>query len=232
MADGAEAGDAHFEAKRSGYYRSVRRPFADFLAAHHRMGGRALEVGCGDGLFGAELLRRGFTEVVGIEPVPEAADRARANLSSVAVGTFQGVDRNAFGRFDVVAFGDSLEHMLDPWQALRDAREMLTDDGVLLLSVPNVSHWSVLWPAWKLGRWEYKSEGLLDRTHLRFFTPSSLEAALVAAGFETTGSMGTEPPLPPGRRWLKPVIARLWPHLLVYHMYVVAARAERIVDSK
>jgi 2-polyprenyl-3-methyl-5-hydroxy-6-metoxy-1,4-benzoquinol methylase len=222
--------DAHFEPKRSAYYGCSRKAFVDFLEAHRPMHGRALDIGCAGGRFGADLLSRGFTEVVGIEPVPEVAELARTNLSSVVTGTFSGVDRAALGLFDVIAFGDSLEHMLDPWQALRDAREMLTGGGVLLLSVPNVAHLSVLLSAWRRGRWDYKGKGLLDRTHLRFFTPATLAEALVAAGFETTASMDIERPLSFKRRLLKPVIAAFWPHLLVFEMYVIAAPVERIVS--
>jgi 2-polyprenyl-3-methyl-5-hydroxy-6-metoxy-1,4-benzoquinol methylase len=230
MAETAKTSQAHFETKRRAYYRCTRKGLVDFLAAHHPMAGRALDIGCAEGFFGAALLERGFTEVVGVEPVSEVADRARARLSRVVVGTFDDIDRSSLGLFDVVAFGDSLEHMLDPWKALRDAREMLTSDGVLLLSVPNVAHLSVLLSAWRRGRWDYKDKGLLDRTHIRFFTPATLSEALVVAGFETTATMDIEKPLSFKRRLARPLIAALWPHLLVFQMFVVAAPSERTVS--
>jgi 2-polyprenyl-3-methyl-5-hydroxy-6-metoxy-1,4-benzoquinol methylase len=221
--------DAHLVDARPSYYRYPRTSLLDFLAAHRALEGRALDVGCAAGTLGAELLRRGFAEVIGIEPVSRVADEARTNLSDVIVGTFHGVDRAALGTFDLIVFGDSLEHMLDPWAALADAREMLNPGGALILSVPNVSHWSVLWPALKLGRWDYKDLGLLDRTHLRFFTPASLAKALGAAGFRVLARLGTEKKLPKRRRWMRPFIARLCPHLLVFQEYVIAIPAERIV---
>jgi 2-polyprenyl-3-methyl-5-hydroxy-6-metoxy-1,4-benzoquinol methylase len=230
MGDAAPTNDAHLEAKRPKYYRCRRLALADFLAANHPVGGRALDVGCGEGFFGAELLARGFSEVVGIEPVPDVAGRAQANLSRVIAGTFQGVDQDSLGLFDVVSFADSLEHMMDPWQALRDAREMLAPDGVLLLSVPNISHLSILLSAWRRGRWDYKSKGLLDRTHVRFFTPATLAEALVDAGFETAASKDMEVALSRKRRLLKPLIRHYWPHLLVFEMYVVAVPSERTVS--
>lgn len=231
MGDVPSTGDAHFEQKRAEYYSADRTSLIDFLAAHRPLTGRVLDVGCGEGVLGAELLARGLTEAVGIEPMPEVAERARERLSQVAVGTFQSVDRTALGTFDLVVFADTLEHMLDPWAALADARDLLNPGGALLISMPNVSHWSVLWPAWKSGRWDYTDEGLLDRTHLRFFTPVSLAEALEAAGFSVLSRLGTEMQLPQGRRWARPFIARLWPHLLVFQEYVIAIPIEGSAQS-
>jgi 2-polyprenyl-3-methyl-5-hydroxy-6-metoxy-1,4-benzoquinol methylase len=229
MGEQSAGPDAHLEQKRPDYYGGSRSPLADFFAANRPTTGRALDVGCGTGSVGAALLSRGFSEVIGIEPVAAVAQEARTRLSDVVVGTFNSVDRAALGSFDLVVFGDSLEHMLDPWAALTDAREMLLPGGALLLSVPNVAHWSVLWPALKLGRWDYADEGLLDRTHLRFFTPASLVKALDAAGYHVLARMGIERKMPRRRRWMRPLIARVWPHVLVFQECVIAVPVERIV---
>jgi 2-polyprenyl-3-methyl-5-hydroxy-6-metoxy-1,4-benzoquinol methylase len=186
MAEVPATEHAFLEEKPSGYCRGKRTVLIDFLASHHALEGRALDVGCSGGSLGAELLERGFSRVVGIEPMPEAAQQARTVLSDVVQGTLQDIDRSALGTFDLVVFADSLEHMLDPWTALSHARDLMNPQGALLLSVPNVSHWSVLWRALKLGRWDYKVEGLLDRTHLRFFTPGrtrlSCRSAVAGSG--------------------------------------------------
>jgi len=223
---------SHFETKHKGYYRADRSELIDFFAQHRPFSGRALDVGCGEGGLGRELLRRGFTEVHGIEPVPAIADKARADLTTVFEGTFQSVDRDALGAFDLIIFADSLEHMIDPWAALTQAREMLTPNGAVLLSVPNVAHWTVLWRALKLGRWDYTDEGLLDRTHLRFFTPATLVESLRAAGFLVLASKGREKPLPKNRRWVRPVLKRVWPHVLVFQEYIVAVPSEGIVSKQ
>lgn len=177
-------------------------------------------------------MRRGFAEVVGIEPVPEVAERARSNITEVLVGTLQSVDRSSLGTFDLVVFADSLEHMFDPWEALADVRGMLNSDGVILLSVPNVSHWSVLWAAFARDRWDYMDTGLLDRTHLRFFTPTTLAEALNVAGYSIVARMGQESFVRRRYRWLGPLVTRLWPHLLVFQEYVIAVPSQRTVVSK
>jgi SAM-dependent methyltransferase len=231
MADALSHDDAHLEAKHERYCTGKRAPLVDVLADHRPMSGRALDVGCSTGGLGAELLSRGFAQVIGVEPMPAIAELARANLTDVVVGTFQSVDRAPLGAFDLIVFADSLEHMLDPWTALTNARQMLNPGGAILLSVPNVAHWSVLWRAWKMGRWDYQEEGLLDRSHLRFFTPITLAETLDRAGFDVIGSMGREKRMPKRRRWMRPILLRLWPHLLVFQQYVVAVPSERIVTS-
>jgi 2-polyprenyl-3-methyl-5-hydroxy-6-metoxy-1,4-benzoquinol methylase len=200
-----------------GYDAEDRSLLLGFLGEH-----RVLD-GCASGALGAELMVRGYSQVVGIEPRPEAAERARRRLSEVIVGSFPEVVCASLGQFDLVVFADCLEHMVDPWTALRVARGLLSPNGVILLSVPNVSHWSVLWPALRLGRWDYVDAGLLDRTHLRFFTPATVAEALDAAGLQTVARMGFELPT---RRWLRPIIRRVCPHVLVFQEYVIAVPTE------
>lgn len=188
-----------------------------------------MDVGCGEGRFGEYLLHHGFSEVVGIEPFAQAAHVARGRLSNVTCSTFQEADKSSLGLFDIICFADSIEHMVDPWAALRESRSMLEQGGALLLSVPNVSHWTVLWRALNFGRWDYEDSGVLDRTHLRFFTPATISDAVQASGYRivATGGVGEEAyPLPRKRQWLRPLIARKWPHILVYQYFVLAVPAE------
>jgi len=222
MGDVPVSDHGHFEPKPADYCVGRGTALVDFLSANRPMRGRALDVGCAGGALGSHLLARGFSEVIGIEPVPAVAERARDRISEVLVGTFQSTDLAALGHFDLIVFGDSLEHMLDPWAALRQARTMLAPDGALLLSVPNIAHWSVLWRALKLGRWDYRDEGLLDRTHLRFFTPVTLAEALADAGFRIVVTQANEKRLPKRRRWMRPLLSRFAPHTLVFQQRVIA----------
>jgi O-antigen biosynthesis protein len=86
------------------------------------------------------------------------------------------------GRFDAIVCGDILEHLRDPDQLLRQARTWLTPDGALVASIPNVRHHSVVRSVLE-GNWTYESSGLLDRTHLRFFTRREIEKLFFRAGF-------------------------------------------------
>jgi SAM-dependent methyltransferase len=175
---------------------------------------RALDVGCANGVFAQSLFSLGFDEVWGVEPDAACAKLAAAVLTGVVEGPFPHADAADHGPYDLIVFGDSLEHIEDPWQALGTARALLGADGVLVLSVPNVAHHAVLLPAIR-GRWEYAQAGLLDRRHLRFFTPRSLAAAVKDAGLAPVFERRTCP-LPHGRakRALAQAARLVAPHLV------------------
>lgn len=87
-------------------------------------------------------------------------------------------------RYDCMVFNDVLEHMVDPWAALRETRDRLTDRGCVVASIPNVRHLILLIPlVWK-GQWHYDDTGILDRTHLRFFTKQSMRELFESTGYE------------------------------------------------
>ena len=147
---------------------------------------RILDVGCNDGAFGAALLTAGpeGREVWGIEPSPADAEVASEVLTGAVVGTFpESLDRVP-GHFDCIAFNHVLEHMVDPWNALRVAASVLTPDGVIVGELPNVRFLPFLFDLGFRGRFEYTETGLLDRTHLRFFTRSSMHQLFDEAGYE------------------------------------------------
>jgi 2-polyprenyl-3-methyl-5-hydroxy-6-metoxy-1,4-benzoquinol methylase len=170
---------------------------------------------------GTALLDLGYDEVWGIEPDETAALAAGVRLSRVIQGSFPTQALKGAGQFDLILFADSLEHILDPWTALAEARHLLARGGLLVLSVPNVGHYSVIWQLLR-GRWEYREQGLLDITHMRFFTPRSLRDALTKTGFAIAAE--TAIVQKPGPRYALAVwlVARFWPHVFVYQNVVVA----------
>jgi 2-polyprenyl-3-methyl-5-hydroxy-6-metoxy-1,4-benzoquinol methylase len=135
---------------------------------------RVLDVGCSTGRFGERIRARGGVTVVGVEPDAVAAEQARPRLDEVVVGLFPEVEPRLSGCFDAIVFNDVLEHMVEPADALPACRRLLARDGVLVASVPNVRHVTVLGPLLLRGDWRYTEIGILDQTHLRFFTRSSL----------------------------------------------------------
>lgn len=130
-----------------------------------------LDVGCAAGDTAAVLIERGC-RVSGIDIDAAAAEPARELLDELVIAD---IDRSPLTEhfkpqtFDAIIFGDVLEHLADPWAALRDATALLRPGGRVLVSIPNVAHAAVRLSL-LAGRWDYTQTGLLDRTHLRFFT--------------------------------------------------------------
>jgi 2-polyprenyl-3-methyl-5-hydroxy-6-metoxy-1,4-benzoquinol methylase len=144
---------------------------------------RVLDVGCATGYLARVLGERGCT-VSGLEADPVAAEEARPYLQRLVVGDVETLDLlETFGddRFDVVVFGDVLEHLRDPLAALRNAKQVLAERGSVVASIPNIAHGSVRL-ALVAGRFDYQPLGLLDSTHVRFFTKASIERLFHDAG--------------------------------------------------
>jgi len=155
-----------------------------------------LELGCGAGAMTRVMAEYGC-RVVGVELDPVAAEHARPAADDVLVGDLADLDLAAkLGdrTFDVLVFGDVLEHLPDPVTVLRNALPLLRQDGSIIISVPNIAHGDVRL-ALLAGRFEYTPIGLLDSTHLRFFTKSSMLDLLRDAGLVALEIRRAEVPL-------------------------------------
>ena len=158
------------------------RELLQFLLQSSVGRGRALDIGCGEGAFGRGLLAAGFEQVWGVEPNQLTAACAARVITGLVSSAFPNDGLDHISPFDLVIFADSLEHMIDPWAALAKARALLKPDGVLLLSLPmSDTTRSCGTSSWVAGH--TPTEGLLDRGHLRFFTPTTAIEALHEAGF-------------------------------------------------
>ena len=174
---------SHVIAAESSDYYSRQRSWPALFQIKH--GGSFLDIGCGKGRLGSFLKQQFAAKVTGIEIFQEYAGEASKCLDEVLCGNIEELDLSAYAnQFDHVIFSDSLEHLLDPESALMKAKAMLRSGGSLLLSIPNVRNFRVTLPLVLLGKFEYQDEGLLDRTHLRFFTRSSITNLLHHCGFE------------------------------------------------
>ena len=153
----------------------VSRPWAD-----------ALDVGCAQGALGHALkAARGGGRVTGIELDPELAQAAAARLDRVIAADATSALETLVAeraRFDLIFCGDILEHLTDPWTALKMLRQ-LCPDGDVIVSLPNVGHWTTLVSVGVLGTWPYRDRGIHDRTHLRFFARRNLAPLFSSAGF-------------------------------------------------
>lgn len=149
-------------------------------------GNRVLELGCSVGYVTEHLVARG-NDVVGVEIDSAAAEEARRFATRVHVLDLDLLPVSSIepGPFDVVLLGDVIEHLRDPVPVLRDLAGVLAPDGRFVISIPHVAHIDVRLMLLQ-GRWEYQQDGLLDRTHLRWFTRDGLRGVLAEVGFVAT----------------------------------------------
>lgn len=219
--------------ENSDHYFGLTRPEVRALVPESAR--RVLDVGCGAGGLGATLKAERGCEVFGLEGFPDAAETARERLDDalcIDLDTLEALPA-AWGTFDAIVFSDVLEHLLDPARVVRTLMPALADDGVLVLSVPNVKHWNVVYPLLAGDRWTYEDAGLLDRTHVHFFTAHETAAMLAELGFEITClQVNDHAPLPPELEPLAAVaqaLGALGPEaaarLGAYQYLVVAQRA-------
>lgn len=166
--------------KPSRYFEN-RRP--EMLSLIPPSSHRVLDVGCGTGEFGAAIKHVVGAEVWGVEPFASAAATAATKLDGAIHSAFPTTHELPDHTFDCVVFNDVLEHMLDPEAALHAARRLLTPDGVVIASIPNIRHFPTLWRLVVQGDWTYRDCGTLDKTHLRFFTKSSIAALFTSCGY-------------------------------------------------
>ena len=176
------------------YFSTVREEIEGLLPATAE---RILEVGCGAGATLAWLKQRWPDAwVAGADVNAEQIALAAARIDHAErCDLDRTVPSIAPSSIDLLLCLDVLEHLRDPWAALRTLGALVRPGGCVIASVPNVRHASVLWPLLCRGRWHYGGSGILDRTHLRFFTRASAIELVRDAGFEVRAvrGLGTEP---------------------------------------
>ena len=182
MVDQAAASrEALYTGKAADYFAGARDDMVALLttdkAAH------VLEVGCGNGATGTLALAAGKAgRYTGIELMAAAADAARARLSEVIIGNVETLKLDHLhGQCDALIMSEVIEHLENPWECLKALVPCLRPGGQIIASSPNVSHHSLI-RSLVAGRFDYTQEGIMDRTHLRWFTPRSYRAL-----FETSG---------------------------------------------
>jgi 2-polyprenyl-3-methyl-5-hydroxy-6-metoxy-1,4-benzoquinol methylase len=179
------------------YYTHVRQEIDHLLPARVNC---MLEIGCGHGDTAAWIRSsRGASQVLGIEIDAAAAACAAGKIDEVICGNFETLDLpDHFREFDLILCLDVLEHLVDPWHAIQRISHMLAPGGTLIISIPNVRYFRVVWSLLARGRWEYEEDGILDRTHLRFFTRRSALELVRGGGLDITAVSATG--LEPGRK--------------------------------
>jgi 2-polyprenyl-3-methyl-5-hydroxy-6-metoxy-1,4-benzoquinol methylase len=197
-------------------------------------GRRALDVGAADGYLAERLIEHGF-EVVCLEGNPALAAAASAKSLTVVHADLDEPLPQLPGEFDLIICGDVLEHLKDPARVLRGLRSLLKPEGKMIISVPNIAH---AWIRFQvlLGRFEYTDRGILDRTHLHFYTRSSFRRFLQQEGMEVEKLISAPVPLPlvvPRRlqgkvfnftHSLNAITARMWSTLFAYQFIAITKK--------
>lgn len=212
----AFAGKVAYSSKDRDYFSGARADYIELLPASTRAA--ILELGCGDGSTGALAMARGKCGTYcGIEISDGPAEIARTRIAEVVVGDIESVSLPWQPQsFDALLMSEVLEHLSDPWGVLRKLRPLLKPGARVFASSPNVSHHTILRSLLR-GRWELTDQGTMDRTHLRWFTPSSY-----AQMFENSGYLvdwvGPVTPLSVKARIASALLGRRSQHLFMYQI--------------
>jgi len=145
---------------------------------------KALDVGCGSGGLGVVLREKGI-EVIGIEKNEALCNEASGKLNQVFLADIEKFQMPfSKGYFDCIIYGDVLEHLIEPLTVLKKHREYLNDDGYVIASIPNVRYYKLITRLVFGGTWDYMSKGILDKSHLRFFTLVNIRELFIKAGYD------------------------------------------------
>lgn len=171
------------------YYENSRPEILEQLPENVK---RVLDVGCASGVFGKSLkVRYPECEVWGVEYVERAAVRARQHLDKVICNDIlSALSDMPDNYFDLICFNDVLEHLVDPYSLLQKIKGKLKTGGVIVASIPNVRWCMNLYNLIFRRQWKYEEEGVLDRTHLRFFTSKSALEMFMDAGYSINKMVG------------------------------------------
>jgi len=169
--------------KEKGYYSSDRVDMLDFIPENSR---KTLEVGCGEGNFSLEIKKKLNAETWGVEFNKESAENAKNKLYKVFNGDINTLLPDLPDNyFDCIIFNDVIEHITDPFILLKNLKCKFSSKGVLIASIPNVRYINVLNSLIFKKDWEYIDAGILDYTHLRFFTQKSIKRMFELTGYDT-----------------------------------------------
>ena len=206
---------------RSAYFGSRRDEILELVPGEVE---RVLEVGCGTGATIAVLRSRGC-EVVGVDIAPAAVEEARRVLDAAHALDAEEEDLPYEpGYFDLLILHHVLEHMVNPWEALRRLVSYVRRDGYVIVGVPNIAHYRVLARLILHDQFVHEPYGVLDWTHLRYFTRSSLETTLLGAGLSIVECRGQSIAIEGS--WKARAVVRLFPPLRRFFnfAYLVLAR--------
>lgn len=182
-----------------------------------------LEIGCATGFMGAYLINKKKCKVVGVEKFPDEAKEAKKVLTKVIQGDIEDNDTlkkiSKEGNFDVILASAIIQHLVDPHKALKSWKKFFKKNGRLVITGSNITHWSMRKKV-LFGEFEYQEYGLLDNTHLHFFTPKTFKKLITDAGYTIEDykidSVGG------GFPKVSLLLSKFFPNLFTYQMVIEA----------
>lgn len=213
-----------YENKPHDYYDKIRHEMLKYLPQDAN---KIIDVGCGNGAFAKVVKEKTNAEVWGVEYMQKEADVAKNVLDKVFAGPIESnLDALPQDFFDVVFFNDVLEHLVDPYTVLLQFKEKMAPNGIIISSIPNIRYHNSLIKFLKKKDWEYQEAGVMDKTHLRFFTNKSIKRMYEEAGYDVVTHEGIN-----RSRSLKPLLYNI-PLLfsqmdIFYPQYATVARVKK-----
>jgi 2-polyprenyl-3-methyl-5-hydroxy-6-metoxy-1,4-benzoquinol methylase len=178
----------YYENKPQGYYDNTRLEMLKYLPKTSK---KILDIGCGNGAFASIVKQKNDAEVWGIELMEEEAKVAVDVLDKVFVGNCEKhIDGLPEGYFDVIYMNDVLEHLVDPYSVLETLKSKLAPNGIVISSIPNVRFFRTFSKVLFSKDWKYDEYGVMDKTHLRFFTGKSIRRMYEELGYSISTHEG------------------------------------------
>jgi 2-polyprenyl-3-methyl-5-hydroxy-6-metoxy-1,4-benzoquinol methylase len=177
-----------YQDKKDTYYGHDRNEIFPYIPENLQT---ALDIGCGNGAFGSLLKAKRSCTVWGIEPNSVAAVAAEKKLDRVINGLFsKDMPELASEKFDAIFFNDVLEHLIEPGETLIDCKNLLNVNGCIVASIPNVRWYPVVLSLLRYRDFKYEEAGVMDKTHLRFFTLKSMYRLFEDSGYRVVKAVG------------------------------------------
>jgi len=173
-----------FQNSDASYYNMLKSEFLPLIAERPNA---ILDIGCGSGQMGRKLREMNkVSELIGVELFAPAATEAAKYYDKVYQDDVESLILPYYEHFDYIICGDILEHLIDPWEMVNRTYKMLKKDGALICSIPNIRYWRIIKDLVLGGTWDYTDKGILDSTHLRFFTKKTFFEMLQRANYNIT----------------------------------------------
>jgi 2-polyprenyl-3-methyl-5-hydroxy-6-metoxy-1,4-benzoquinol methylase len=206
--------------KAAEYYSGDRTEILSYVSPDVK---KTLEFGCGEGNFSVLLKKRFGVETWAVEIHKKSADIAAQKLYRVLCADAEDSIRELPEHyFDSIFFLDMLEHLINPYALLDKCRNKLSSSGVIIASIPNIRYYRAFKEYVFSGKWDYRDHGIMDITHLRFFTYKSIKNMFASLGYEIQGIHGIHPTSSKSYRLLNTLfLNRLW-DIRYKHFIVIA----------